>query len=105
MWLILLFFICQIYFQVQLLNIEQRVATISIDNQKDSKSYDFDDYPLLHNFMEYDKRDYTRYVEKSKFFHHLQDERELSQSTFNNTYIKPQRCTTVTGITLFSYIP
>lgn len=50
------------------------------------------------SFQQYKKRPFTKYVESSKFFHHLQDEKSLLFSTFSNYFIKPVFCASKSGI-------
>ena len=50
------------------------------------------------SFQQYNKRSFTKFVESSKFFHHLQDEKSLLFSTFSNYYIKPVFCASKSGI-------
>ena len=49
-------------------------------------------------FEKYQKRPYTKYVELSRFFHHLQDEREMMISTFKNHFINSTTCSSTNRI-------
>ena len=49
------------------------------------------------DYKNYQKRESTKYVENSSFFRHLQDEKEIMSSSFNNLYIPPKNCTEKKG--------
>ena len=48
-------------------------------------------------FRKYKKREYTRFIENSRFYKYLQDEKEMMLSTFNNTYIPEIACNSQQG--------
>ena len=53
------------------------------------------------SFQQYNKRSFTKYVQSSRFFHHLQDEKSLLFSTFSNYFIKPTFCASKSGMNIF----
>ena len=48
-------------------------------------------------FGNYEKREYTKFVENSRFYKYLQDEKEMMLSTFNNTFIPEEACNSQQG--------
>ena len=98
MWIASIYISCLLFFHafhMSILNSGEMVR-ISLKERSIKKEVE-NDYPLLTDFMKYEKREYSRYVEKSRFLHHLQDEKELSFHTFNNTFIPPTKCSTPEG--------
>lgn len=54
-------------------------------------------YTLNDEFVDYKKRDYTKWTERSQYYHYLQDEKEMMFPMFNNTEIQPHKCNTQEG--------
>lgn len=52
-------------------------------------------------FAHYKKREFTRWVEESKYFKYLQDEKEMMLPEFNNTLVKLENCKTTKGLSFF----
>ena len=43
-------------------------------------------------FKKYEKREFTKFIENSRFYKYLQDEKEMMLSTLNNTFIPEMSC-------------
>ena len=56
---------------------------------------------INHEFENYQKRPFTKFVESSGFFHHLQDEKQMMSATFRNWFINYTSCSTSNEILSF----
>lgn len=49
-------------------------------------------------FVRYKKREFTQWVEESKYFKYLQDEKGMMLPEFDNTSVKLENCKTTKGL-------
>lgn len=74
-----------------------------IINEPVDNDLSFESFVNNKEFANYEKRNFTKWVEESKYLSYLQDEKEMMLSAFNNTPVKHEKCKTTDGWLFVSF--